>query len=667
MADDERRRRRRPRKPADQAQQSKSADQTQQSKSADQAQQNKSAPQQPGKPELVEQRQGKPADQRQQDKPVDQRQRRSADRQRQPQQPPGRGRPEGKRESAAPAQPQQQRQQRGSRREPSTLKVIPLGGVGEVGKNCTLLEYGDDLVLVDAGASFPGEDEPGIDLLVPDASYIRANVHRLRGIVLTHGHEDHIGGLAFVAQQIGARAPLPLYGSALALGLARGRIEERKATRLFDPRPIAAGQRLNLGGLGFEFVEVGHSIPDAMALAIHSSIGPLIYTGDWKFADMPAAGRKRLEELGREGVTAVLADCVRIESPGHTPSETVVAGAIERLMRDAPGRVIITTFASNVRRVANTIVSAHRLGRACVLMGRSMERNIGVAQEVGRLHIPEGALITAEAARRWPADKVVLITTGSQGEPGAALARIAAGEHRQIHVKSGDTVIIAASPIPGNEETVSRTIDNLFRQGADVHYSRITPDIHVSGHAAYDDHAELLRMLKPRFVAPFHGEYRMMVLYQRLAASLGIAEKNMLLPELGGVLEFGRDEARRRGSVPSGQVLVDGLTVGKVTSVVLRDRRALADEGLVVVSVALDRESGRLIGEPDMVMRGVPDDAGGGLAAEMRERVRRALERRRRGAVETKLAQDLIKDAVAAYVLHETGKRPMVLPVITEV
>jgi len=574
------------------------------------------------------------------------------------------GRP--KEQGTRPEQTRPAAQVKGQR-TPTTLKIIPLGGVGEVGKNCTLLEYGDDLVLVDAGASFPGVDEPGVDLLVPDASYVRDNAHRLRGIVLTHGHEDHIGGLAFVAQQIGARSPIPLYGSPLALGFARGRIEERKASRLFDPRPISAGQRLSVGGLTLETIPVGHSIPNAMALAIHSSIGTIVYTGDWKFADMPPEGRKRLQELGREGVTAVLADCVRIESPGHTPSEEGVAKAIERLMRGAPGRVIVTTFASNVQRVANTINTAHRLGRACVLMGRSMERNIGVAQEIGRLQIPEGALITAEAARRWPADKVVLITTGSQGEPGAALARIAAGEHRQIRVHRDDTVIIAASPIPGNDETVSRTIDNLFRQGANVHYSRITPDIHVSGHAAYEDHKELLEMLRPRFVSPFHGEYRMMVLYQRLAISLGISEKRTLIPELGGVMEFGREEARRRGSVPSGQVLVDGLTVGAVTHAVLRDRRSLADEGLLVVAVTLDRESGRIIGAPDIVARGVPGADDGALAVEAKARVRRTLERGRRGMVEPRLAQDLIKEAVATYVLRETGLRPMVLPVITEV
>ena len=553
------------------------------------------------------------------------------------------------------------------RRHPSqTLKVIPLGGVGEVGKNCTLLEYGDDLVLIDAGIGFPGTDQPGVDLLAPDVSYVRANAHRLRGIVLTHGHEDHIGGLAFVAQQIAPRSPIPLYGSPLALGFARGRIEERKATRLFDPHPIGAGQRLALGDLTIETVPVGHSIPDAMALVVHSTVGPLIYTGDWKFADMPPEGRARLEELGRTGVTALLADCVRIESPGHTPGEEGVAAAIDRLIRAAAGRVIVTTFASNVQRVANTIMAAHAAGRACVLVGRSMERNIGVAQEVGGLRLPEGALITVEQARRWPLEKIVLITTGSQGEPAAALARIAAGDHRQIHIQRGDTVILAASPIPGNEETIARTIDNLFRRGADVHYSRIAPAIHVSGHAARDDHADLLRLLRPRFVTPIHGEYRMMVLYRRLAVEMGIPAERVLLPELGGVLEFGAETARHHGSVPSGQVLVDGLTVGAVTDAVLRDRRSLADQGLVVVAVSLDRETGQLVGTADLLTRGVPGEEEGALVTGGSERVRHVLGRRR-GVVEPGLVHDLIKDAVATYVLRETGLRPLVLTVITEV
>src|ERR671934_186781 len=459
----------------------------------------------------------------------------------------------------------QTRESTRARRRPGLLKVIPLGGVGEVGKNCTLLEYGDDLVLVDAGVAFPGEDEPGVDLLVPDVSYVRANAQRLRGIVLTHGHEDHIGGLAFVAQQIGARGRIPVYGSPLALGLARARVEERKATRLIDPRPVSAGQRLGLGGLTLEFVPVGHSIPDAMALAIHSSVGPVIYTGDWKFADMPPAGRQRLEELGREGVTALLADCVRIESPGHPPPESVVGRSIERLLREARARVIVTTFASNIRRIVDTITSAHRLGRACVLLGRSLERNI-----------------------------------------------------------------------------------------------------HVAGHAARDDHAELLGMLRPRFVAPFHGEYRMMVLFRRLATELGVPPQRVLLPELGAVLEFGRDAARRHGSVPSGQVLVDGLTVGAVTSVVLRDRRALAAEGLLVISVALERDSGRPVTVPEIVARGLPGGEDGKLVDETRARVERVLERRRRGLVEPRLVHDLIKEAAASFVLHETGLRPMVLPVVTE-
>ena len=573
-------------------------------------------------------------------------------------------------------QPQLRRQRRSVRPQadtrpsggrPGVLKVIPLGGVGEIGKNCTLLEYGDDMVLIDAGAAFPGDDEPGVDLLVPDVSYVREHARRLRAIVLTHGHEDHIGGLAFVAEQIGLPGRIPLYGSALALGLARGRLEERKAMRRIEPRPIGPGQRIKLGGLNLEFVPVGHSIPDAYAIVVHSAVGPVIYTGDWKFADMPSEGRDRLQQLGREGVTALLADCVRIESPGHTPPESVVAASIERLMRESAGRLIVTTFASNIKRVADTIATAHRLGRASALIGRSMVRNIGVAGELGVLDIPQGALIQPEDARKWPAGKLVLITTGSQGEPTAALSRIAAGDHRQIRIQRGDTVIIAASPIPGNEETVSRTIDNLFRLGADVHYPRITPDIHVSGHAAREDHADLLDLLRPKFVAPFHGEYRMMELYSRLALEVGVPRNNVLMPELGSVLEITRRSARRHGTVPSGRVLVDGLTVGVVTGVVLRDRRVLAAEGLLVISVVLDRQNGRLVSPPDLVARGLPEGEHSALLDGARSRVIRTLERRHRGMVEPRHVHDLIKEAAASHILHEAGLRPMVVPVVTEV
>jgi ribonuclease J len=548
----------------------------------------------------------------------------------------------------------------------TSLRVIPLGGVGEVGKNCTLLQYGRDLVLIDAGVAFPEDELLGIDLIIPDTRYIKDHVDQLRGIVITHGHEDHIGALAFVVASLESPTPIPIYGSPLALGLAEARLVERNARHLVDLRAVDPRKWLRLGGLQIEFIAVGHSIPDAYCVVIHSPVGPVIYTGDWKFAGMPDSSVARLKALGDEGVTALLADCVRIESPGRTGPESVVTESIKEILKRAPGRVIVTTFASNIDRVANVVNSAHLLGRASVLVGRSIERNLSVAHELGYIDVPEGSIIRADDMKRWRPEQLVLITTGSQGEPAAALSRIAAGEHRQIRIMVGDTVVMAATPVPGNEETVSRTIDNLFRAGADVLYPSVTPNIHVSGHAAKEEHRELLGLVRPRYAAPFHGEYRMMIHFKRLAMESGIAEENILLPSLGDIIDLGVQRARIHGEVPHGSILVDGLTVGKVNSVVLRDRRTLAADGLVIAAVAVERSTGRPISTPEIIARGLPQEIDD-LLTGAQERVLRVLQRQRRGEVEYRLLGDLIKEAIGTYVQQQIGLRPMVLPIITEV
>ncbi|MDB5073947.1 MAG: Ribonuclease [Chloroflexi bacterium] len=548
----------------------------------------------------------------------------------------------------------------------TSLRVIPLGGVGEVGKNCTLLQYGRDLVLIDAGVKFPEGEMLGIDLIIPDTRYIREHLDQLRGIVITHGHEDHIGALAHVVISLGSTKPIPVYGSPLALGLAEARLTERNARHLVELRSVDPRKQLKLGGLQIEFIQVGHSIPDAYCVVIHSPVGPVVYTGDWKFAGMPEQSLARLRQLGDEGVTALLADCVRIESPGRTGPESVVTAALEEIVRKAPGRVIVTTFASNIDRVANLINSAHRLGRVSVLVGRSMERNLSVAEELGYIDVPDGSVIRADDMRRWKPEQLVLITTGSQGEPAAALSRIAVGEHRQIRITPGDTVVMAATPVPGNEESVGRTIDNLFRAGAEVLYPSVTPNIHVSGHAAREDHRELLQIVRPRYAAPFHGEYRMMVHYKRLAVEQGIPEENVLMPSLGDILDLGVQRSRIHGSVPHGSVLVDGLTVGTVNNVVLRDRRALAADGLLIASVVVERNTGRPVATPEIIARGLPAESEA-LLTGAQERVMRALQRLRRGEVEYRLLGDLIKESIGTYVHQQIGLRPMVLPVITEV
>lgn len=547
------------------------------------------------------------------------------------------------------------------------LKVVPLGGVGEVGKNCTLLQQGSDMVLIDGGVKFPEDELLGIDLVIPDVSYVREHIDQLRAIVITHGHEDHIGALAYIVTELNATAPIPLYGSALALGLARNKLEERHAMHRVTPHEVKPGDSLMLGQLDLEFISVGHSIPDAMAVAIHSAVGTVIYTGDWKFADMPQEGLQRLRDLGDIGVLALLADCVRIESPGRTPPESVVTDAIGQIMATAPGRVIVTTFASNIFRVGAVIRLAHTYGRVCALVGRSMERNITVAQELGYLDVPAGTLVTVEQTRRFAAREVVLVTTGSQGEPNAALSRIAAGDHRQIRIVPDDTVVIAATPVPGNEESVSQTIDNLFRAGANVAYPRTHPNIHVSGHAGREEHIELLDIVRPRFAVPFHGEYRMMVLYQKMAVEWGLGRDSVLLPNLGDVIEFRADSARLHGTVPAGAVLVDGVTVGAVTQVVLRDRKRLAADGILVAAVPVERHTGHSAGTAEILLRGMPHQLDNELIDGVRQKIERVLQRHHQGEVERRLLSDLIRESVGQYIVQQTGLRPMILPLILDV
>lgn len=565
-------------------------------------------------------------------------------------------------------EPQTETEHRSQTPANASLRVIPLGGVTEVGKNCTLLQYGRDLVLIDAGVKFPEAEMHGIDLIIPDTRYIREHIDQLRGIVITHGHEDHIGALAHVVASLNCSTTIPIYGSPLALGLAEARLVERNARHLVelravDPRP---GRWLKLGGLQFEFIPVGHSIPDACSIVIHSPVGPVIYTGDWKFAGMPETSVQRLRELGDQGVTALLADCVRVESKGRTGEEQIVTDAIAEIFRNAEGRVIVTTFASNIDRIANVVNTAHKLGRTTVLVGRSIERNLDVAQRLGYIDVPDGSIIRADEMRKWQPHQLVLVTTGSQGEPASALARIAVNDHRLIKIIPGDTVVMSATPVPGNEETVGRTIDNLFRAGADVLYPGITPNIHVSGHAAREDHRDLLKLVRPRYAAPFHGEYRMMVLFKRLAMEQGLAEDHVLMPELGSVLEIGVQRSRIQGSVPAGSVLVDGLTVGQVSNVVLRDRRTLAADGVLIVSVVVERSNGRPVATPEIVARGLPEESEE-LLTGAQERVMRALQRLRRGEVEPRYLGELIKESVGSYVHQQIGLRPMVLPVITEI
>ncbi len=556
----------------------------------------------------------------------------------------------------------------------SQLRIVPLGGVGEVGKNCTLIEYDGEFVLVDIGVKFPDEEMLGIDLIIPDLSYVREHKEKFRGILITHGHEDHIGAIPFALAQLDL-AEVPIYGSSLALGLVRAKLEEHPGTEQKARwHTMNGGERVRLGQMEVEFIPVDHSIPDAFSLAIHTPLGTVLHTGDWKFAGLPPASFERYRELGEVGVLALLPDCVRIESPGRTLPESVVGDALESLIRDAPARVIISTFASNVNRVARTIEAAQKYGRVCALVGRSMEKNIPIARGLGYLDYPDTALVTAQATRRMPPEKVVLILTGSQGEPTAALARMAAGTHRLVSPLPGDTVVMSASPIPGNEKLVGRIIDNLMRNGAKVIYPRVMPEVHVSGHAAYDEHIELYDLVKPRYILPLHGEYRMMVLCREAAVSRGVAFENVFLTEVGQGVVINSQGGRKDSRIRSGAVFVDGLTVGEVTQVILRDRRRLASDGLVIVSAILDAQTGQPVNDPCILTTGLPSslskDGVNNLQEQSREIVQNAIEQaeagHQGGAVPRSLS-DLIKQNVGSYILRSTGLRPLIIPVLTEV
>ena len=549
------------------------------------------------------------------------------------------------------------------------VRIIPLGGLSEIGKNATLLDTGRDLILVDAGVKFPEEEMHGVDLVIPDFSYLISQKARLRGIILTHSHEDHIGGLPFLLQQLGTR--VPVFGTRLTLGMVTGKLKERRVLPLADLTPIEPGSDLSLGKLSIHFIPVGHSIPDAVALAIQTPCGTFVHSGDFKLGHPGEpehdALHDRFTRIGEKGVLALLSECVGVERPGRTPPESIVMSALEEVIQAAPGRVIVSTFASNIARLNQIMEIAARLGRRVAIAGRSLENNVGVASDLGFLPSALEVLVSREAARGLRPQQIVYLVTGSQGEPTAALARIAANDHPQIRIVPGDTVIVSASPIPGNEEAVAQTIDNLFRLGARVVYKAISPDIHVSGHASRDELAELIQAVRPRFSVPLHGEYRMMVLYKDLAIAEGIPAENVLLADNGDILEFTTTTAKKAGTVPAGSVLVDGLTVGGVTQVVLRDRRHLAEDGVLIASVLIDRTTGALIREPVIIARGFVGDADAEFLAEARRQIQTTLKRTRAPKPEYGFLLEKIKETLSQLVYRKTRKRPMILPLVTEV
>ena len=554
------------------------------------------------------------------------------------------------------------------------VRISPLGGVGEVGKNSTLVELAEEMLIVDAGVKFPETELHGVDLVVCDYSYIADRLDSLVGIVFTHGHEDHIGGLPYLIMQLDPHDPIPIYGTPLTLGLISVKLKEHGLLGRVIQYAIRDGQRSRLGPFEIEPIAVNHSIPDAVGLVIRTPAGVLFHTGDFKFDPTPVEGRttdnERLRQLGDEGVLALLSDCVRVEQPGWTASELGVREALEQLIGLAPGRVLVTTFASNIGRLREVVRSAHKLGRKTSIVGRSMEENLRVARDLGFMNVPEGSLVDLRDLNDLPPEKVVLLSTGSQGEPTSVLSRIARGDHPLVKIQPNDTVIFSASPVPGNEESVARSIDNLFRRGARVIYQMIDPRVHVSGHASREELKHLLDLVRPKYLVPLHGEHRMLWLFRELAAECGLPRENVFLTEIGDVVAFGEAGAQREEPISSGSVLVDGLTIGEVTNVVLRDRRRLAADGVVFVSVTLDRETGELLSGPDFVSRGflqLSSEETDGLFEEARERVCEALEGDERRQPDVNYLVGKVRDTLNSFVYERTRRRPMILPLVTEV
>ncbi len=545
------------------------------------------------------------------------------------------------------------------------LRVIPLGGLGEIGKNMMVLELPRDMIIIDAGLMFPEEEMLGVDLVIPDISYIRERKKKLRAIIITHGHEDHTGALPYILRDLRA----PIYCARLTRGLISVKLKEHKLLKEADLRTVSPGEKIRLGAFQVEFVRVTHSIPDSCGLAIRTPVGTVIHSGDFKLDHTPVMGEPtdlhRWAELGREGVLLLMSDSTYAESPGYTPSEQVVGESLDRIMATAPGRVIVATFASLISRVQQIIDAAHHNGRRVVVTGRSMVDNVQMARELGYLNVPENVLVPIDQLSRMRPQKAAVITTGSQGEPTSALVRMASRDHRHIQIAAGDTVVMSASPIPGNEMLINRTIDNLYRLGARVLNTR-TADVHVRGHAAQEELKMLLSLVNPKFFVPIHGEYRHLTSHALLAQAMGLPQDNTFILEDGDILELDGKGGKVVGRVPADHVYVDGLAVG-VNQVVLRDRRRLGSDGIVAVILTVDKHTGRPIGEPDVVARGFMDTED---AEEILDKARRQVMQALKGADHHAELSDInarVRDALAQYLYQQTRRRPMILPLTVEV
>lgn len=547
------------------------------------------------------------------------------------------------------------------------LQIIPLGGLGEIGKNMTVIRCGDEMIIIDSGLMFPENEMLGVDLVIPDITYVLENEQCLKAIILTHGHEDHIGALPYILKKLS----VPVYGTKLTLGILEGRLKENGVDS-GNLRAVTPGEIVMLGCFSVGFIRVNHSIPDSIALSIKTPVGMVVHTGDFKFDYTPVDGKmtdfRRLADLGTKGVLVMLADSTNSEKEGHTPSEKTVGLAFNREFQNAPGRIIVATFSSNVHRIQQVIDTAVKYRRRVAILGRSMVNVVNISLELGYIHAPEGVIIDIEEIVNYPANRVVIITTGSQGEPMSALTRMAMSDHRQVDIVQGDTVIISATPIPGNEKVVAKTIDNLLRLGANVIYSR-SDGIHVSGHASREELKLMHNLIKPKFFIPVHGELHHLFAHAKLAEELGMARDHILVGENGYVFEFTRERGKVVGRINWGVVMVDGLGVGDVGNIVLRDRRQLSQDGILIVVVTMNRETNRIVAGPDIVSRGfVYVRESEELMDEAKARVMQALRR----CAEEKISdwstmKIQVKDALAQFLFDQTRRRPMILPIIMEV
>ena len=551
----------------------------------------------------------------------------------------------------------------------SKLKIIPLGGLHEIGKNITVFEYEDEIIVVDCGISFPEDDMLGIDLVIPDITYLIKNQEKIKGMVITHGHEDHIGGIPYFLKQIN----VPIYATRLTVGLINNKLEEHKLLRSTDMHTVNQGDTIKLGkNFKVEFIRSSHSIPDSVMLAITTPAGTILHTGDFKVDYTPIDGQimnfGRIAELGQQGILALMADSTNAERKGFTMSESSVGEVFEKLFLNCTKRIVVATFASNVHRIQQIVNSAVKYGRKIAVCGRSMINMISTAIELGYIECPDNLFIDIDMIGSYTDDQLVIITTGSQGEPMSALTRMAAGDHRKVKITPNDLIIISATPIPGNEKSVSKVIDDLMQIGAEVVYSALA-DVHVSGHACQEEQKLILALAKPKYFIPVHGEYRQLRAHQETAELMGIDKDNIFMLTNGRVLEIDSEEARFNGSVPSGRVLVDGLGVGDVGNIVLRDRQHLAQDGLIVIVLTMDSQTGEVVAGPDVISRGfVYVRESENLMDDVKSVVRHEVAKcEERGIRDWSTIKSTVKENLRDYLFIKTKRNPMIIPIIMEV